>query len=72
MSYNLLKGKKGLIFGALNEQSIAWKVAERAVEEGAEIASGSQYGIAGGFAGKTDQFSDCRFVFNNKNGLSHG
>ncbi len=37
MSYNLLKGKKGLIFGALNEQSIAWKVAQRAVEEGAEI-----------------------------------
>lgn len=34
MAYNLLKGKKGLIFGALNEQSIAWKVAERAVEEG--------------------------------------
>ena len=26
-----------MIFGALNEQSIAWKVAERAVEEGAEI-----------------------------------
>lgn len=37
MSYNLLKGKKGIIFGALNELSIAWKVAERAVEEGAEI-----------------------------------
>ena len=37
MAYNLLKGKKGLIFGALNEQSIAWKVAQRAVEEGAEI-----------------------------------
>jgi hypothetical protein len=37
MSYNLLKGKKGIIFGALNEQSIAWKVAERAHEEGAEI-----------------------------------
>ena len=37
MAYNLLKGKKGLIFRALNEQSIAWKVAERAVEEGAEI-----------------------------------
>lgn len=35
--YNLLKGKKGLIFGALNEQSIAWQVAERAVEEGAEV-----------------------------------
>ncbi|MCC8088085.1 MAG: SDR family oxidoreductase [Rikenellaceae bacterium] len=37
MSYNLLKGKKGLIFGALNENSIAWKVAERAHEEGASI-----------------------------------
>lgn len=35
MSYNLLKGKKGIIFGALNELSIAWKVAERAYEEGA-------------------------------------
>mgnify|MGYP004702449013 CR=1 FL=1 len=37
MGNNLLKGKKGIIFGALNEMSIAWKVAERAVEEGAEI-----------------------------------
>ena len=37
MSYNLLKGKRGIIFGALNAQSIAWKVAERAVEEGAQI-----------------------------------
>ena len=37
MSYNLLKGKKGLIFGALDEKSIAWKVAERAKEEGAEF-----------------------------------
>ncbi|MDP4289980.1 MAG: SDR family oxidoreductase [Bacteroidota bacterium] len=37
MAYNLLKGKKGLIFGALNEMSIAWKVAERAHEEGAEF-----------------------------------
>jgi len=37
MTHNLLKGKKGLIFGALNEQSIAWQVAEKAFEEGAEI-----------------------------------
>lgn len=37
MAYNLLKGKKGLIFGALNPQSIAWKVAEVAHDEGAEI-----------------------------------
>jgi enoyl-[acyl-carrier protein] reductase I len=37
MSHNLLKGKKGIIFGALNEQSLAWKTALRAHEEGAEI-----------------------------------
>ena len=37
MTYNLLKGKKGIIFGALNDKSIAWKVAERAYEEGAEF-----------------------------------
>jgi len=37
MAYNLLKGKKGVIFGALDHKSIAWKVAERAYEEGAEI-----------------------------------
>ncbi|MDR0661069.1 MAG: enoyl-ACP reductase [Prevotellaceae bacterium] len=35
MAYNLLKGKRGLIFGALNDKSIAWKTAERAYEEGA-------------------------------------
>ena len=35
MSYGLLKGKRGIIFGALDENSIAWKVAERAHEEGA-------------------------------------
>jgi len=37
MSYNLLKGKRGIIFGALDEQSIAWKTAERVCEEGANI-----------------------------------
>lgn len=35
MAYNLLKGKKGIIFGALDDKSIAWKIAERAHEEGA-------------------------------------
>ena len=35
MSHNLLRGKKGIIFGALDEKSIAWKIAERAHEEGA-------------------------------------
>ncbi|MGM0479868.1 MAG: enoyl-ACP reductase FabI [Bacteroidota bacterium] len=37
MGNNLLKGKKGIIFGALNDMSIAWKVAEMAKEEGAEF-----------------------------------
>lgn len=37
MAHQLLKGKKGIIFGALDERSMAWKTALRAVEEGAEI-----------------------------------
>ncbi len=37
MAYNLLQGKKGIIFGALNEQSIAWKTAQRCFAEGAEL-----------------------------------
>ena len=34
MSHNLLKGKRGIIFGALDHNSIAWKTAERVYEEG--------------------------------------
>ena len=37
MGHNLLKGKRGIIFGALDELSIAWKTAERAHEEGASF-----------------------------------
>lgn len=37
MANNLLQGKKGVIFGALDEKSIAWKVAERCHEEGAQL-----------------------------------
>jgi enoyl-[acyl-carrier protein] reductase I len=37
VSNQLLKGKKGIIFGALNEMSIAWKVAEEAYAQGAQI-----------------------------------
>ncbi len=37
MISNLLEGKKGIIFGALNNLSIAWKVAEKAHEQGAEF-----------------------------------
>jgi enoyl-[acyl-carrier protein] reductase I len=34
MGNNLLKGKRGIIFGALDENSIAWKTAEKVFEEG--------------------------------------
>lgn len=37
MANDLLKGKRGVIFGALDDKSIAWKVAERCVQEGAVI-----------------------------------
>lgn len=37
MTGNLLKGKKGIITGALDHNSIAWKVAELAYEQGSQI-----------------------------------
>lgn len=37
MAEGLLKGKKGIISGALDSDSIAWKIAEKAHEQGAEI-----------------------------------
>ena len=37
MAYNLLKGKKGIIFGALDEKSIAWLTAEKVHEEGGKF-----------------------------------
>src|SRR5882672_8211868 len=37
MAHQLLKGKQGIIFGALDERSIAWKTAQVAVAEGAKI-----------------------------------
>ncbi len=37
MANKLLEGKRGVVFGALDEQSIAWKVAEHCVDQGAKI-----------------------------------
>jgi enoyl-[acyl-carrier protein] reductase I len=37
MPYNLLKGKKGIIFGALDDKSIAWRTALKCHEEGAQL-----------------------------------
>ena len=35
---NLMKGKKGLIMGVANERSIAWGIAQKLSEAGAELA----------------------------------
>ena len=43
MENNILKGKKGIVFGALDKKSIAWKVAENAYKEGAEIVLTDAY-----------------------------
>jgi enoyl-[acyl-carrier protein] reductase I len=58
MTYNLLKGKKGIIFGALDDKSIAWKVAERAHEEGATFtlsntSTALRFGMTNELAKKT-------------------
>ena len=58
MSYNLLKGKKGIIFGALDNKSIAWKIAVRAHEEGAVFTSPSmrkKKGVTKGSLNKKEQ-----------------
>lgn len=58
MSHNLLTGKKGIIFGALDDKSIAWKVAEKAYEEGAMFTLSNtpaalRFGTINELAGKT-------------------
>lgn len=37
MSHSILEGKRGIVFGALNSDSIAWKVAEKCHEQGAKF-----------------------------------
>ena len=37
MGYGLLSKKKGIIFGALNDESIAWKVCKCCYDEGADM-----------------------------------
>jgi len=49
MSNKLLIGKRGIITGALNENSLAWKIALKAYEEGAQmVLTNSHYAIAKG------------------------
>lgn len=59
MGYNLLNGKRGIITGALNADSIAWKVAEKAHEEGASFVLSNapiamRMGEINGLADKTN------------------
>ncbi len=59
MGNNILKGKKGIIFGALDEKSIAWKVAEKAYDEGAQfvltnVATAERFGKVKELAQKTN------------------
>ncbi len=61
--YNLLKGKKGIIFGALNEHSIAWKVAQRAKEEGAQLVlTNTPMAVRLGSTEELAKELDCLFV----------
>ncbi len=61
MAHNLLKGKKGIIFGALDEKSIAWKVAQRACEEGAKFTlTNTPASIR--FGGIEDLAKDCNTI----------
>lgn len=63
MAYNLLKGKKGIIFGALNEMSIAWKVAEKAHEEGAEfVLTNTPVALRLGTLGKLAEKCNSRII----------
>jgi len=61
MAYNLLKGKRGIIFGALNSNSIAWKVAQRAYEEGATFTL-SNTGVAMRMGDTAQLAEECKTI----------
>ncbi len=63
MGYQLLRGKKGIIFGALNSGSIAWKVAERACEEGATITlTNTEVALRMGETAQLAEKLNCRVI----------
>jgi enoyl-[acyl-carrier protein] reductase I len=63
MSHNLLEGKRGIIFGALNHQSIAWKVAEKCNEEGAKfVLSNAPIAIRMGEINKLGDACDAKII----------
>jgi len=63
MVENLLKGKKGIIFGALNDKSIAWNVAEKAYEQGAEfVLSNTDVAIRMGTINELAERTDSKVI----------
>lgn len=59
----LLEGKRGIIFGALNDMSIAWITAERCVEEGATIVlSNTAMAIRMGEVNKLAEKLKCEII----------
>jgi len=63
MAYNLLQGKRGIIFGVLNSDSLAWKIAERAREEGATfILTNTRFAARLGETEKLAEKCNSRFI----------
>lgn len=63
MAYNLLQGKRGIIFGVLNSDSLAWKIAERAREEGATfILTNTRFAARLGDTEKLAEKCNSRFI----------
>jgi enoyl-[acyl-carrier protein] reductase I len=63
MEGSLLKGKKGIIFGALNDKSIAWQVALKAWKHGAELVlTNSPVAIRMGTISELAQITSSRVI----------
>lgn len=63
LSHHLLKGKKGIIFGALNENSIAWKVAEKCHAEGAHfVLTNAPVALRFGNIGELAKKTNCEVI----------
>ena len=76
MSHKILEGKKGIIFGALDNQSIAWKTAEAVKEAGGEFVLTNapvalRMGAINDLAEKTGSKLSCRCHKNGRFGKSH-
>jgi enoyl-[acyl-carrier protein] reductase I len=63
MNEGLLKGKKGIIFGALNEKSIAWHVAIKAWNHGADLVlTNSPVAVRMGTLSELAQMTSSRII----------